>query len=139
MALYKHIAVAIDFSQQSIIALEKALTFKKQYEAKLTLIAVVDTKSFGSVEAYDVKYAKKLVADYEQQLQQLKEKYEGEYGIIETRVEKGSPKEILTTLSDVDLLVCGATGKSKAEKFVLGSISSVILRHAKSDVFIVRP
>lgn len=136
MTMYKNIAVAIDFSKQSMNALERALSFKKQYEAKLTLVAVVDTKSFGSVEAYDVKYAKQLMEQYEQQLQALKDDCYDDN--IEIMVKEGSPKDILTSLQGVDLIVCGATGKSKAEKFVLGSISSAIVRYSKCDVCIVR-
>lgn len=136
MTMYKNIAVAIDFSKQSMNALERALSFKKQYEAKLTLVAVVDTKSFGSVEAYDVKYAKQLMEQYQQQLQALKDDCYDDN--IEIMVKEGSPKDILTSLQGVDLIVCGATGKSKAEKFVLGSISSAIVRYSKCDVCIVR-
>ena len=138
MGLYKHIAVAIDFSPQSMQSLQKALQFKQDYNAELTLIAVVDTKSFGSVEAYDLKYAKQLATDYEKQLQQLVEQHEAVYGKIHTRVEEGSPKVILTSLEGIDLMVCGATGKSKAEQMMLGSISTAIVRHSKCDVFIVR-
>ncbi|MER2000728.1 MAG: universal stress protein, partial [Lysinibacillus sp.] len=80
MTLYKHIAVAIDFSKQSMEALERALNLKEQYGAQLTLVAVVDTVSFGSVEAYDVKYARQLAKDYEVQLQALKDEHAAKYG-----------------------------------------------------------
>lgn len=138
MTLYKHIAVAIDFSKQSMEALERALNLKEQYGAQLTLVAVVDTVSFGSVEAYDVKYARQLAKDYEVQLQALKDEHAAKYGELHIRVEEGSPKKVLTSLENVDLIVCGATGKSKTEQIVLGSISTAIVRYAKSDVFIVR-
>lgn len=138
MTLYKHIAVAVDFSKQSMEALERALALKEQYGAELTLVAVVDTVSFGSVEAYDVKYAKQLAKDYETQLLTLKDEHSTKYGELHIRVEEGSPKKVLTSLEGVDLIVCGATGKSKTEQIVLGSISTAIVRYAKCDVFIVR-
>lgn len=134
--MYQRIAVAIDFSEQSMKALERALALTKQYDATLTLVAVVDTKSFGSVEAFDLKYAKQLVVEYEQKLQALKADCHNQN--INILVETGSPKQILTTLKDIDLIVCGATGKTKAEQFMLGSISSSIVRYAKCDVCIVR-
>lgn len=136
MSIYQNIAVAIDFSEQSMRALDRACTLTKQYGATLTLVAVVDTKSFGSVEAYDVKYAKQLEAEYAEKLQALCADYPA--NDVQALVKSGSPKEILTTLPNVDLVICGATGKSKPEQFMLGSISSAIVRHAKCDVMIVR-
>lgn len=138
MTNYRHIAVAMDFSTSSIAALEKALTFKKDYDAELTIITVVDTNSFGSVEAYDVLYARQLVEQYETELEKLKAKYEPTYGTIHTKVEQGVAKKILTNIADADLIVCGATGKSAVEKWMLGSISTAIVRHSKIDVYIVR-
>lgn len=134
--MYQHIAVAIDFSEQSMKALERALALKKQYDSLLTLVAVVDTKSFGSVEAFDLKYAKQLVVEYKEKLQALKNDCPSSG--INILVETGSPKQILTNLDGVDLIVCGATGKTKAEQLMLGSISSSIVRYAKCDVCIVR-
>lgn len=136
MGMYKHIAVAIDFSEQSMKALDRALSLKVQYGAALTLVSVIDTKSFGSIEAYDVKYANQLAEQYDKQLQALKADQKG--SDVETLVKMGSPKDILTSLNGVDLIICGATGKSKPEQFILGSISSAIVRHAKCDVMIVR-
>lgn len=139
MTLYKNIAVAVDFSEQSLKAVEHAKNLALDYNAKLTLVSVVDTHTFGTVEAYDVKYADQLKNDYEKDLQTLKEKLLKEQQLeIETVVEQGAAKKILINLQGVDLVVCGATGKSKTEQVILGSISQAILRYSKCDVLIVR-
>ena len=138
MAIYKNIAVAVDFPEQSVKAVNHAKSLALDYGAKLTLIAVCDTNTFGTVEAYDPKYAVKLADDYKEQLEALKQEI-SEAGLhVETDVQMGSAKKVLTSLPNVDLIVCGATGKSKPQQFILGSISQAIVRYSKYDVLIVR-
>ena len=60
MANYLKIAVAIDFSEQSLKALDRANQLAKEHNAILQLVNVIDTKSFGAVSAYDLKYAEEL-------------------------------------------------------------------------------
>ena len=138
MAIYENIAVAIDFSDQSKKALDHAKSLALDYGAKLSLVAVCDTNTFGTVEAYDPKYAQKLAAQYREELEALKQEMTEEGLQVETTVELGAAKKILTTLPNVDLIVCGATGKSKPQQFVLGSISQAIVRYSPYDVLIVR-
>lgn len=138
-AIYKKIAVAIDFSDQSLKAFNRAIQEAKDNEATLQLVNVVDTQSFGSIPAYDLKYADKLKKDNEKQIDQLKnEAIAAGVQTVETVVEKGSPKAFLTQLPNVDLLVCGATGVSGLEKVMIGSVAERIVRLAQCDVLIVR-
>ncbi|MGE7943947.1 MULTISPECIES: universal stress protein [Lysinibacillus] len=136
---YKKIAVAIDFSEQSLKALEQAIELTLQYDAALELVNVIDTKSFGAISAYDLKYAEELKNDNSNKMEELKKKVLAagvkEVGAV---VVTGSPKGILTELPDVSLIVCGATGLNRMEKMVLGSVAERIVRHAKCDVLIVR-
>ena len=139
MMSYKKIAVAIDFSKQSIKALDRAITIAKDNGATLLLVNVVDTKTFGSIAAYDLKYAAQLKLDSETELDQLK-KQALEQGVtaVETLVAEGSPKEILTTLPEIGLIICGETGYNQIEKLMLGSVAERIVRYSKYDVLIVR-
>ena len=57
MANYLKIAVAIDFSEQSLKALDRANQLAKEHNAILQLVNVIDTKSFGAVSAYDLNFA----------------------------------------------------------------------------------
>ncbi|MER1990362.1 MAG: universal stress protein, partial [Solibacillus isronensis] len=108
-------------------------------DATLNLVSVIDTHSFGSVEAYDLKYAKALK---EKTLDQLKEyKVIAEQaGIknVQISVEEGSPKAVLTNLTEADLIIIGATGLNRAERFLLGSVSENVVRSANCDVLVVR-
>lgn len=136
---YKNIAVAIDFSEQSKKAFEQAIEVANNNKGNLYLVNVVDTKSFGSVSAYDLEYAGKLKEENLQKINKLKNiALEAGVAKVEVKVEEGSPTEILTQLPDVNLLICGATGVSEIEKMMIGSVAEGIVRHAKNDVLIVR-
>lgn len=136
---YKSIAVAIDFSQQSLKAYERAVKLAIEYGAILQLVNVIDTKSFGAITAYDLKYAEKLKEEHISKIEQLKkEALAAHVAEVIAIVETGSPKSILTQLPAVDLLVCGATGLNQLEKMVIGSVAERIVRMASCDVLLVR-
>lgn len=139
MAIYKKIAIAVDFSQAANKAFQQAIKMAKTYEATLLIVNVVDTKSFGSIAAYDLKYAEDLKKRAKGKLEKLKEVAMNE-GVksVETLVEEGAAKAILTKLPEVDLIVCGAKGYSQLEKLVLGSVAENIVRRSKYDVLVVR-
>ena len=139
MANYLKIAVAIDFSEQSFKALDRANQLAKEHNAILQLVNVIDTKSFGAVSAYDLKYAEELKKENILKMEKL-EKEALQTGVkeVESIVETGSPKGILTQLPQVDLIVCGATGLNRMEKMMLGSVAEKVVRHALCDVLIVR-
>ncbi|RUL51083.1 universal stress protein [Lysinibacillus antri] len=136
---YKKIAVAMDFSNQSLKAFDRAVSVAKENGAMLLLVNVVDTKSFGSVAAYDLKYADQLKKECEVKIEEIKKQAIAS-GVknVETMVEAGSPKVILTQLPNVNLIICGATGVNQMEKMVIGSVAERIVRNATCDVLIVR-
>ena len=137
-AIYQKIAVAVDFSEGSKRALKQAIEMAKNFQSTLLIINVVDTKSFGSVAAYDLKYAEELKEKAREELNKMKMNAEQD-GVanVEILVEEGAAKTILTNV-EVDLMVCGATGLNKIEKWLLGSVAERIVRYSKCDVLIVR-
>ena len=136
---YRNIAVALDFSQQSINAFNRAVKIAKENDATLLLISVVDTHTFGTVEAYDRTYAEQLQRELQVKLEEMKQKaIEAGVEQVVAKVEVGKSKVILTELPNINLMVIGATGLNKAEKFVLGSVSERVVRHSKYDVLVVR-
>lgn len=138
MTVYKKIVVAIDFSEQSIKAFRRAIEMAKDFNAKLLIAHVVDT-SFGSIAAYDLKFAEEMKVEAKEKLKQYKKIAEDD-GVadVEIYVEEGVAKSILSSLADIDLMICGATGYSKIEKLLIGSVAERIVRHSKYDVLVVR-
>ncbi|GIN22047.1 MAG TPA: universal stress protein [Bacillus bacterium] len=141
---YKNILVAVDGSKQAEWAFKKAVQVaKRNNDAKLILIHVVDTRSYGSVEAYDVTMAERAKAYAEELLDAYRKEAESE-GLtnVETLIEHGSPKVVISKQAakevSADLIVCGATGLNAVERLLIGSVSENITRSAQCDVLVVR-
>ncbi|AMV33555.1 Putative universal stress protein [Pirellula sp. SH-Sr6A] len=67
--------------------------------------------------------------------------FQGANATVETLVVDGHPGEtIVDTAADkqVDLIVLGATGHTKIDRFLLGSVSDFVATHAKCSVLVAR-
>ena len=137
--IYNNIYVAINFSNQSKMTFARAVEVAKASRSTLHIVCVIDTHSFGSVEAYDVKYAELLYNQAIKKMESLKAEAEAA-GVenVRTIIEKGSPKVILTSFTDADLVICGATRLNRVERFLFGSVTESIVRNAACDVLVVR-
>ena len=140
---YHNILVAVDGSKESERALKKALLIAQKYEAKMILAHVIDTRTFSAAEVYDTSYAERAIS-YAKEMMENYLKMAHDFGLkeVEYTIEYGSPKvkipKDLAEKYNVDLIICGATGMNAVERFLLGSVSENIARHAKCDVLIVR-
>ncbi|GMB07341.1 universal stress protein [Thermolongibacillus altinsuensis] len=140
---YKKILVAVDGSKEAEWAFKKAIEICKRNDASLVLSHIIDVRSFATIEAYDrsiaeraEKFAKELLEEYKKQALSSRVKE------VVTDIEYGSPKvkiaKEVAPKYEVDLIVCGATGMSAVERFLIGSVSEHITRYAKCDVLVVR-
>ncbi|SOC36457.1 universal stress protein [Ureibacillus acetophenoni] len=138
MSSYSKIVVAIDFSEQSMKAFQRAIKVAMENKAILQLVHIIDTKSFG-IGAYNVKFAEKVKAKSYSDLESISNEAKAA-GVesVEVLVEEGAPVGILTKLTDVDLIICGATGYNSIENMMIGSVAERIVRLAKCDVLVVR-
>lgn len=140
---YSHILVALDGSRQAEWAYKKAVGIALRNNAVLNLVNIIDNRSFGMVEAYDKNSAKRAKIEARDLLEKHKQEAEAagvktvnvivEYGVVKSVI----PKEIAER-TGADLIICGATGLTGAERIIMGSISQSIVRHAKCDVLVVR-
>lgn len=140
MNTYKNILVAVDGSEESNFALEKAIGIvKRNEEATLNIVHILDSRleTYGRA-ATDLARADsdKLLAECEEVAKKAGVKN------IKTFVQFGSPKVVITkdVAEDVnaDLILCGASGLNAVERFLIGSVSGAIVRTAKCDVLVVR-
>ncbi|WP_416143694.1 universal stress protein [Planococcus koreensis] len=139
---YHEILVAIDGSKEAEMAFKKSVAIAARNNATLNLVSIIDT-SFGSFEAYGREFADKATASAHELLEQYKKEAETD-GVqnVNIVVELGNakakiPGELASRLK-ADLIICGATGVSAAERIFLGSVSERIVRTAKVDVLVVR-
>lgn len=68
--------------------------------------------------------------------------FEGINGTIETCLRSGNPADQLVELATergCDLVVLGARGHTRSQRFLLGSVSQKVARHAPCSVLVTRP
>ncbi|MEL3972593.1 universal stress protein [Rossellomorea oryzaecorticis] len=140
---YQNILVAVDGSKEAEWAFEKAIAIAKRNDATLSLIHVIDTRSFAAIESYDRTVGERAINYAEELLQEYKaEAAEAGVSKVKTYVEYGSPKVIIPREANknisADLIICGATGLNAVERFLIGSVSEHITRAAHCDVLVVR-
>ncbi|WP_078555486.1 universal stress protein [Bacillus alkalicellulosilyticus] len=140
---YEKILVAVDGSDAAKLALEKAIEITKRNNGSLFICHVIDTRSFVTVDQYD----QTIVNRSEVKAQELLKSYQliaEKRGVanVTTVIDYGSPKvkvsKDIAINHEIDLIVTGATGLNAIERFLIGSVSESIARHAKCDVLIVR-
>lgn len=142
-AHYKNIIVAIDGSDASKKAFERAIIIAKKSEAKLFITHVIDSRAFSTPQAYDraliereTEYVKEFMQEY------LEEANEAGLTNIQKYLDYGSPRvkiaKDIAKKVEADLIICGATGLNAVERFLIGSVSESIVRYSPCDVLVVR-
>ena len=90
---------------------------------------------------------KEFAEQVKEQSQQILDRYKARAAAARVEnvniiIEYGSPKTVITKeiakLVKADLIICGATGHTPVERYLIGSVSEAIVRSAKCDVLVVR-
>ncbi|MEE1131379.1 MAG: universal stress protein [Caryophanon sp.] len=141
---YENIYVAVDGSKEAEFAFEKAVGIaKRNVGSHLCLIHIVDQRATIAMDYADGANMERAVEYAEEMLATYKERATG-YGVenVQAIIEQGSPKQALvkkfSTLTETDLVICGATGLNRIERFLIGSVSDNIIRSSGCDVLVVR-
>ena len=139
--LYKSIIVAVDGSKEADYAFRKSLDVAyRNPGSQLNIVNIIDSRHLGPFD-------KELGEQVKEQTQQILGRYKAR--AVAARVEKvniiieyGSPKTVITKeiakSVKADLIICGATGHTPVERFLIGSVSEAIVRTAKCDVLVIR-
>ncbi|MCU9614205.1 universal stress protein [Caldibacillus lycopersici] len=140
---YKNIIVAIDGSKEAEWAFKEAVNIAKRNDSNLFLTHIIDRRPFATLPAYD----QTVLIREEENVQKMLTAYKTDAlaaGIREPQIiiEYGPPKvKIAKDLAQKlksDLIICGATGLNAMERFLIGSVSEYIVRHATCDVLVIR-
>lgn len=135
MPAYKHILIPTDFSDHSRRAVEKALELSKLFDARLSVVHVVDylPPSFISAQA-EFTSASQII---ERATTYLAE-WTSQVGLesAEQLVASGpAGREIVSTAKakDIDLIVIGTSGEGGMKR-LLGSTTRSVIHDAPCDV-----
>ncbi len=143
MTDYQHILLAVDFSEQAHYVAEKARSLANQYQAKLSIVHVLDNipmpdTSYGTVIPLDQDSQDKLLevekAKLMSQGDQLNVDFSNRWLLW------GIPKQEIIHIAEqekVDLIVVGSHGRHGLA-LLLGSTANSVLHYAKCDVLAVR-
>jgi len=147
MAEIKKILFATDFSDNSKYALTYALSFAKQYNAKLYILHVIQQPSYPlgmyaeiSFDAMD-KFNRNISDAVEKEMQALREKDLQGFTDYECLIVHGTPfLEILRTAKEkeADLIVVGTHGRTGLDHVLFGSTAEKVVRRAPCPVVSVR-
>ena len=138
---YNSIVVAVDGSKEAEYAFRKSIDIAYRNEgSQLNIVNIIDTRYFG---AFD----KAVAEEVKEQSRPILDRYKARAAAarienVNIIVEYGSPKMVITKeiakSVKADLIICGATGHTPVERFLIGSVSEAIVRSAKCDVLVIR-
>ena len=141
---YQNILVAVDGSNESMLAFKRAIQVAiNNVNSTLYVVHVIDTRSFAFYESYNLNMADRA-SDLATEMLNSHKLMAKDAGVeqVEMLIEYGAPRQIiardLPQAKQIDLIVCGVTGKGEVERFLMGSVSEAIVRIAKCDVLVVR-
>ncbi|MEE9543293.1 MAG: universal stress protein [Thermodesulfobacteriota bacterium] len=143
---FKNIILTTDFSDASTDAFSYALSMARNYNAKLTILHVVDTSTDASGFYLPHISFKNLDKEMKSSAMAMLEKnYKRRLNAhkkYEFVVLSGNPhKEIIkyTDKTGADLVVMGTYGHSGIDRLVFGSTTERVLREAKCPVLAIHP
>jgi nucleotide-binding universal stress UspA family protein len=147
MIKFKKILYPTDFSESSLEALKYAVSFARDFKARLVLLHVVNEQIFSEglslprVAAPEA-LEQELASEAERQLKAILPAGERAGLDSEMVILRGMPfLEIVRYAkdNDVDLIVIGTHGRSGLEHVIFGSTAERVVRKAPCPVLTVQP
>ena len=140
---YQHILLAVDYSEQGTYVAEKARSLASRYQAKLSIIHVLDNipvpdTNYGAVIPLTQDSSDDLLEAEKAKLMQL-----GDQLVVDLAnrwMLWGVPKQEIIHIAEqekVDLIVVGSHGRHGLA-LLLGSTANSVLHYAKCDVMAIR-
>ncbi|HAX73580.1 MAG TPA: universal stress protein [Firmicutes bacterium] len=148
--MYRNILVAVDDSIKSKMAFDSAVHTAVSYKSKLTLChikknTIIYTPIDPTGMLSTTHIFKQDVSEYMIEELENYKKLALQAGVPEVEIVhtfSSSPglaiAEVIAPGYEIDLIICGASNKSGLDRFLLGSVSNDIVKHAKCDVKIIR-
>ncbi len=152
--MYKKILLAIDGSEHSIRAIEKAIELKKDWGCKVVMFHSIKhpikpmLANLALASGYGNFYVSERELDYENRkaadalLQDRVEIFKNEELSVETRlIIDEAPEEYIEKEVEeegFDLVIIGNRGiHSKLNQLLLGTVAQRVIKHAPCDVLII--
>ena len=143
MSDYQHVLLAVDYTKHSVYVAEKARVLANKYQAKLSVIHVLDNipmpdTNYGTVIALDQISADELLEAEKIKFMELGDQLA--IDVVNRWMVWGIPTQEIINIAaqeQVDLIIVGSHGRHGLA-LLLGSTANSVLHHAKCDVMAVR-
>lgn len=141
--MFKKIIVAIDGSEVSKRALSVGIDESKAWNAELHAIYVIETGLLSSIPVDNtIEAIYGLLENEGEQVMTFCREKADEAGIVfKTHISQGhAGNEILKAAETegADLIILGSHGKSEVDRFLLGSVTTYVVRHSSISTLVVR-
>ena len=137
----KHILACIDFSEHSTKALEEVGEYARANASKVTLIHIADPQAFIPPQAVLEPASSSDEAEHEAELAKLRKQYLSDVPVELAVVSDHAPARAICDYAaahGVDLIIVGSHGRGGMERWLIGSVAERVVRHAASNVYVVR-
>jgi nucleotide-binding universal stress UspA family protein len=141
---YKKILVPLDGSETSEAILPEIEKLASAFGASISLLYVVPTLIFpGTMEAV-VQYetiAEALTKEGETYLRTIEKRLQGNGFTVEGHLLQGNEAHVIldhADRKDIDLIAMSTHGRSGVSRWLLGSVTEKIVRHATKPILLVR-
>jgi nucleotide-binding universal stress UspA family protein len=137
----KHILACVDFSEQSTRSLTEAGEYARANRSKVTLIHISDPRAFTPPQAILGTASEADETAHRAALEKLREQHLADVDVeIAVLVDHAPAKAICeyAETHDVDLIVVGSHGRGGMERWLIGSVAERVVRHATTNVYVVR-
>ena len=140
--MFDKILVAIDGSDTSLKALDKAMLLAEQKQSEITLLAVGKIFLFPSAVVIDINLIREALEEqYDEVLKDAQARV-NEKGIASKIVyREGDPAQQILEFAnegDYDLIIMGSRGLGGFKEVILGSVSHKVAQLARCPVLIVK-
>lgn len=148
--MFSTILVATDGSTESLHAVRIAAEEAVRHDATLHTICVTNPGAVQSMfvspqpDVIDVNYeliTESLLKEAKKALHDADEEAEGIGISVTSHLVWGDPRDEILRCSEeieADCIVLGSTGKTGIEALLLGSVSSAVVMHARTNTMVVR-
>jgi nucleotide-binding universal stress UspA family protein len=137
----KHILACIDFSKQSTLAMTEVGEYARANGSKVTLIHISDPRAFIPPQAVLEPATATNTHEQEAALEKLRDEYLKDLEVEIVVLADHAPARAICDYAeehDADLIVLGSHGRGGMERWLIGSVAERVVRHASSNVYIVR-
>lgn len=137
----KHILACVDFSEHSTRALTEVAEYARANGSKVTLIHIADPQAFIPPQAVLEPSSATDRSVHEAELESLRKEHLADVSTEIAVVEDHAPARAICDYAanhGVDLIVVGSHGRGGMERWLIGSVAERVVRHASSNVYVVR-